>query len=679
MVWRELLYAMNSFIQSWHLKLKYARLHYKHFGLFLTIKTILGKLGNIGYDKAVEFFVLLSGDYSKGKYYFKDSNVIFLLRKTQGIKIGIVRNGAGLGDTILLTSLITAIKEKWPESYLYLFISSENQRQFLARFKAIDKIIAISDKIDFNKASVELGLAKILSREYLDIVFLDRYVIRGFFKKEAPLKYALDKIFNQYNLNFYNFPHNANCLLTFKKNEYEIRSVSSGLNISPHRLTIILEDADYVYLKNLPETFATIHHGADSKIYFKREGNLQTKNWFVDRWAMVRGFIKSNGYDVIQIGVLNDEYIPGAIDMRGKTSVTEAAAILKKSVLHLDTEGGIVHLAKAVRTKSIVLFGPTAVEFYGYKDNVNIQSGNCKNCWWSTPDWQIRCPLDSDVPKCMDAISVKTVTNSILEFLNNQKECKPKYELSIFSLFSIDLIKENSAALFDIYKSAEIIPSGFNKNAVNRTTGTYIHGSKNWEYLYVFDCIRSQTSLNNRIKVLDAGAGRGALQLHIASENNSELYSCDLDYNDLSPYGENYGKAFLKKYHNLIKFRTCSIFNLPYEDEYFDVVYCVSVLEHFQNKKYALNELLRVLKTNGTLILTFDITSLSYLKTLTDKYRVDIFTDYSLKELLSKELNIEINITDSMLNKAIKEIADSKIEGIPHGLTVGGLCIKKVS
>lgn len=664
--------------KDWYLKLKYVRLHYKHFGPISTIKTFLKKFNDLSYEKLVGLFMFFSGDYLREKYYFKDKNVISHFRKTKGLKIGVIRKG-GIGDCIVATSLITAIKEEWPESYIYLFVSSKNKLRLLERFKAIDRVIIISEKIDFGRASLELELANKLSKEYLDIIFLDRYVIKSLFKEGTPIKSTLDKIFHRYNLNFYSFPHNANRLLAFHKDEYELRSVSAGLDISSSKLAMILEDIDYACSNNLPFSFVTIHHGADNKMYFKRKDNLQTKNWFAERWKMVVEFIKSKGYDVVQIGILSDEYIHGTIDMRGKTSVTEAAAILKKSILHLDTEGGIVHLAKAVGTKSVVLFGPTAVEFYGYKDNINIRGGNCRNCWWSTPDWQARCPLDFDVPKCMETIDIKTVIDSVSEFIELRKNIDCKLALLNSALFTADLIEKNVSILSDVYKLLEIRPLVFNKNAYNETTGAYIHGSKNWEYLYVLDCIKTWISPENKIRALDAGAGRGALQVYLASKNNFELYSCDLDYNDLSPYGENYGKTFLKKYHNLIKFRFCSIFNLPYEDEYFDIVYCVSVMEHFQNKKYALKELLRVLKADGILILTFDIATLSHLKILTDKYRIDIFTNSSLKELLKKELNINLEMDDSMVDISVKEIASSKIEGVPYGLTVGGLCIRKTS
>ena len=45
---------------------------------------------------------------------------------------------------------------------------------------------------------------------------------------------------------------------------------------------------------------------------------------------------------------------------------------------------------------------------------------------------------------------------------------------------------------------------------------------------------------------------------------------------------------------------------MPYPDEYFDKVVCSSSLEHFKDDIKALKEMHRVLKPNGSVVLTTD-------------------------------------------------------------------------
>jgi SAM-dependent methyltransferase len=48
----------------------------------------------------------------------------------------------------------------------------------------------------------------------------------------------------------------------------------------------------------------------------------------------------------------------------------------------------------------------------------------------------------------------------------------------------------------------------------------------------------------------------------------------------------------------------CSVYSLPFESDSLDVVYMIDVLHHLQNPVKALNEILRVLKSDGMIILS---------------------------------------------------------------------------
>jgi ubiquinone/menaquinone biosynthesis C-methylase UbiE len=54
-----------------------------------------------------------------------------------------------------------------------------------------------------------------------------------------------------------------------------------------------------------------------------------------------------------------------------------------------------------------------------------------------------------------------------------------------------------------------------------------------------------------------------------------------------------------------VELRQGNIFNIPYEDQHFNAVVCISVLEHFTNPQQALIELKRVVKSGGNLFLGF--------------------------------------------------------------------------
>ena len=75
----------------------------------------------------------------------------------------------------------------------------------------------------------------------------------------------------------------------------------------------------------------------------------------------------------------------------------------KHSLLHVDGDSGLVHLARALHTKSIVLFGRPTTNF-SVTAKLTCRSTVCGNCWWSTPDWMRSCPRGLPEPECMQSI-----------------------------------------------------------------------------------------------------------------------------------------------------------------------------------------------------------------------------------------------------------------------------------
>lgn len=391
-------------------------------GVLATIRRWVEVPADFMQNKLLDIALMIAGDDLLEKDYLEDRGVLREMRTQKGLKIGIMKTG-GLGDALIATAMVTALKKKWPDAHIYLFVRSANQRQFLSRDKNIEKIMVVSERVN-RTSHLHDKAAKDLTNRHLDICFLHRYVVKAYFRKGVmpDLNRRLDELFEMHNLNFFRFPHLNNSLTVFRKNEYELSSACTDLAIEPSGLSLNLIDDDYKILEGLPKVFFTVHNGADSEFDSPLRGknNIQTKNWFADRWAEVSRFVKSSGYEVVQLGLGSDEYIPGTIDLRGKTTLTSVGAVLKKAILHLDTEGGLVHFAKAVGTRSLVLFGPTSLEFYGYKDNINIRSDVCRDCWWSEREWPYRCSAGHAVAVCMDSISVEMVTNALEDFLRER-------------------------------------------------------------------------------------------------------------------------------------------------------------------------------------------------------------------------------------------------------------------
>ena len=148
------------------------------------------------------------------------------------------------------------------------------------------------------------------------------------------------------------------------------------------------------------------------------ENKNQTKEWNKTKYDELIHEIKKNfpWIRIVQIADAKAEKLKGADEFIFGMGYEAVKHILSGSVLHIGTEGGMVHLATQLGIRCIVLFGPTPKEYYGYPQNINISCGNCGGCMGLTDDWYTKCPLH-DNPVCMSAISVEVVMGYIQEYL----------------------------------------------------------------------------------------------------------------------------------------------------------------------------------------------------------------------------------------------------------------------
>ena len=92
--------------------------------------------------------------------------------------------------------------------------------------------------------------------------------------------------------------------------------------------------------------------------------------------------------------------------------------ILKNSLLHIDCEGGPVHLASQLGTKCLVLFGAIEPDFLKYTPNINIISEVCSPCYgvWESGS---KCLLGAKEPPCMLSITPQKVFDVAYRYLKS--------------------------------------------------------------------------------------------------------------------------------------------------------------------------------------------------------------------------------------------------------------------
>ena len=151
-----------------------------------------------------------------------------------------------------------------------------------------------------------------------------------------------------------------------------------------------------------------------------------TKMLPVKAYETLLGLIKKENPEIliVQLGTsLKTTYIIDGVDLNliGKTSLRDVIVLMAEAHLHIDSEGGLVHLRHFVSKKpSLVFFGPTDIDFYKYDENFNINGNSCGPCEWLSNNWQINCIKNKgSACSALNSIVIDSVFESIKDYIKS--------------------------------------------------------------------------------------------------------------------------------------------------------------------------------------------------------------------------------------------------------------------
>jgi ADP-heptose:LPS heptosyltransferase len=129
---------------------------------------------------------------------------------------------------------------------------------------------------------------------------------------------------------------------------------------------------------------------------------LHNREWYPQRFQELCAELRSD-VRVVQVGSSTDMKLEGAIDLRGKTTLRQTAAVLANSLVFIGLSGFLMHLARSVDCRSVIIYGGREKPaITGYVANKNLYTQvRCAPCWLRNA-----CEFNR---KCMDMISVEQV------------------------------------------------------------------------------------------------------------------------------------------------------------------------------------------------------------------------------------------------------------------------------
>ena len=208
----------------------------------------------------------------------------------------------------------------------------------------------------------------------------------------------------------------------------EIKGINRWTELSHEGIFKIEDQKTWIpmreeYKKRLQELglnekkYITLNRGADSM----GRSKMQTKVWPLEHYNDFVVLFKNQYPDIeiVQVGASGNAKIRGVDKYILGESLEVTKWILKGSILHLDCEGGLVHLATQLDTKCAVVFGPTPKHFYEYPQNINMVYEGCNNCMGTHPEWAFECYKGLSEPECMYKVTPEIVMKNIKSYMDS--------------------------------------------------------------------------------------------------------------------------------------------------------------------------------------------------------------------------------------------------------------------
>jgi hypothetical protein len=175
-------------------------------------------------------------------------------------------------------------------------------------------------------------------------------------------------------------------------------------------------DKPYIY-----DTFFPVN--VEKYISFQPFSKYQSKNY--DYWdevvSIISPYLQQNNITLVHIGAKDDKAVNNTLNLCGQTNISQAAYIIKNSIMHVGADSFAAHIASGYGKKIVALYS---------NNNIN----NVKPYWTKPEDMVLLSPKVNkkpqysvnEFPKSINNIKPETIAEGILQLLNIPYNNLPK-------------------------------------------------------------------------------------------------------------------------------------------------------------------------------------------------------------------------------------------------------------
>ncbi len=331
---------------------------------------------------------------------------------------------AFLGDVVLTLPVVQKIHEKYPNAKID-FIAIPAAQNLLSMCPQINQLWIYDKQGQAKGLAAFINYAKKLRKTHYQIAFVPHRSIRSaalVWLAKIPIRIGFDRSAGKWLFtNIIPYPtgvHEINRNLHLLKSD----GLDPAEKVFPQ---LHFSDADKQAVWHF---FKKYHLNSGNKIITMAPGSVwATKRWLPKYFAKLADMLGKTGYQIVLVGAEPDNCIAREIitlskntlfNAVGKFSVSQSALVIQNSRLLITNDSAPMHLAVAVKTPIVAIFGPTVREFgfypYGEFDQIaEVKNLNCRPC---AKHGGAKCPIGTFA--CMKHLLPEHVFQKVRFVLN---------------------------------------------------------------------------------------------------------------------------------------------------------------------------------------------------------------------------------------------------------------------
>ena len=315
---------------------------------------------------------------------------------------------SALGDLITIEPIIRAARHFYADSHLTL-LTSDAGKQLYEHY--VDRCVAVSVPKKHRLANVRLSIRAHFKEQHFDLIIdlqCNTYSMlfglllaktRIVYRSRGPIKKMLG----------WKSPGKTLPAL-FIAGGIDVGQVTEYFS-EPQHHQIKLELQDVSALQHLDgwsaaRSVVALAPGASP--------GWPTKQWGQEAYAQVAIRLTQENIAVLIVGAGYETPLaafiksqcPEVLDLTGKTSIRQLAAVLAQVDLLIGNDSGAAHLAAATGTNTLTIFGPTAVKhgpsaqpYAGQHSSFAPSRTACAPCYKSRCPFELNCLRETTVDK----------------------------------------------------------------------------------------------------------------------------------------------------------------------------------------------------------------------------------------------------------------------------------------